>query len=180
MCDSQGCKDIPLATTIAKIVIEIVKDCVEYDMPFDDDAGYEGQPPKTAFYELVSVDRRTWATISSVVKKNISNILLVYKDLRDAAFESFGTILGDRRFRITNIGLADLEDIGSNQALAPWIKTLTFGTAQLESPYNPSIRQQMHTFLHKHRTGPTCGPSRFEEIEEILDAQYDAHENRVL
>jgi hypothetical protein len=53
------------------------------------------------------------------------------KQFRSASSESFDTMLGDRRFRLTETGIQDLQDISRVKELVPWIKTLTFGTAQL-------------------------------------------------
>jgi hypothetical protein len=53
------------------------------------------------------------------------------KQFRSASSESFDTMLGDRRFRLTETGIQDLQDISRVKELVPCIKTLTFGTAQL-------------------------------------------------
>jgi hypothetical protein len=73
----------------------------------------------------------SWPTAPASVKQDICIVSLVCKQFRSASFESFGTILGERRFRLTETGLQDLQDILKVKELVPWIKTLTFGTAQL-------------------------------------------------
>jgi hypothetical protein len=73
----------------------------------------------------------SWTTAPASVKQDIRIVSLVCKQFRSASFESFGTILGERRFRLTETGLQDLQDILKVKELVPWIKTLTFGTAQL-------------------------------------------------
>jgi hypothetical protein len=73
----------------------------------------------------------SWTTALASVKQDIFIVSLVCKQFRSASFESFGTILGERRFRLTETGLQDLQDILKVKELVPWIKTLTFGTAQL-------------------------------------------------
>jgi hypothetical protein len=47
---------------------------------------------------------------------------------------SFGRVLGGRIFRITKVGLDDLQAIASLSALRPHIKTLTFGNARFKDP----------------------------------------------
>lgn len=42
-------------------------------------------------------------------------------------------MLGHRRFRLTETGLRVLRDIGAVDALVPWIKTLTFASADVTS-----------------------------------------------
>jgi hypothetical protein len=73
----------------------------------------------------------SWTTAPASVKQDICIASLVCKQLRSASFESFGTILGERRFRLIETGLRDLQDILKVKELVPWIKTLTFGMAQL-------------------------------------------------
>lgn len=65
----------------------------------------------------------------------IRNIRLVCKQLRAAAYESFATLLGMRRFTFANRGISDLKDIGAVQQLAPWVKTITLGCAPPKPRY---------------------------------------------
>jgi hypothetical protein len=125
----------------AELLIQIVKGCVEYDLPYnsanDSKNDYrEFQASKTD-YQPNDAKRTAWLTISRPVKKDICNSRLVCRELRNAAYDSFGLILGDRRFRMSEIGFADLKAIGALSALTPWIKTLTFGCAQLQKHREP-------------------------------------------
>jgi hypothetical protein len=119
----------------AELLIQIVKGCVEYDRPHssanDSKNDYrEFQASKTE-YQPNDTRRIIWFTISQPVKKDICNSRLVCRELRNAAYDSFSLILGDRRFRMSETGFADLKAMGAISALTRWIKTLTFGCAQL-------------------------------------------------
>jgi hypothetical protein len=112
-----------------ELVVFIVKCCAEYD----------SEDPETRYVyfkggrEVVGCEdyQATWTIAPYSTKEDVCSIHLVCKQFRTASIESFGTLLGDRRFRITETDLWDLRDIKAVKELVPWIKTLTFGTAEL-------------------------------------------------
>jgi hypothetical protein len=114
-----------------ELVTHIIKRCAEYDITEDpnDRYGY--------FLAYKNADDRyeqhqvSWTNAPASVKQDICNVRLMCKQFRSASSESFDTMLGDRRFRLTETGIQDLQDISRVKELVPWIKTLTFGTAQL-------------------------------------------------
>jgi hypothetical protein len=117
-----------------ELVVHIVKHCEEYDSPNDSYVGFLVPQSRGVYGHVALEERKTWTTISWSTKRDIINIRSVCKQLKDASFQSFGKILGDRKFRLTKAGLQDLRDIGEVKQLVPWIKTLTFGSAQLRNP----------------------------------------------
>lgn len=88
----------------------------------------------------------TWNTTLITARQDICNIRLVTKQLRGASHESFAIVLGDRRVRLTKTGLSDLRSMAVNEDLVPWIRILTFGTAQLSALGNSPIG---HPYLQK-------------------------------
>jgi hypothetical protein len=115
-----------------ELIANIVNCCAEYDSINDPDPDTryayflaDRDPGRTRNYDP------PWTTAPASVRQDVCNIRLVCKQFRSASFESFGTLLGDRRFRLIETGLQDLHDIEQVKQLVPWIKTLMFGTAQL-------------------------------------------------
>lgn len=71
-----------------------------------------------------------WSNFCENVRPDICNFRLVNRKFHDSSFASFGNILGHRAFRITKVGLEDLQAISSIARLRPHIRTLAFGTAR--------------------------------------------------
>jgi hypothetical protein len=113
-----------------ELVVYIVKCCAGYDSEEDPDTRYEYFSGGREFFGYEDYEA-TWTIAPYWTKQDICSIRLVCKQFRTASLESFGTVLGDRRFRITETGLRELQDIKAVKELVPWIKTLTFGTAEL-------------------------------------------------
>ncbi|KAH7390780.1 hypothetical protein DE146DRAFT_766851 [Phaeosphaeria sp. MPI-PUGE-AT-0046c] len=82
----------------------------------------------------------TWLRVAKSAKEDICNVRSVCKSFRETSVSSFAMILGDRYFRLTSTGLQDLQGIAAVEGLAPWIKALTFGSADV-APYTPSLYQ---------------------------------------
>jgi hypothetical protein len=116
-----------------ELVTKIVKHCEEYDWPWDPKGMYmQAQNAINGCYEHHKRDSVLWATARECTPQDICSVRLVCKQFKIASLESFGAILGHRRFRLTKIGLQDLHNISEITELVPWIKTLTFGTAQID------------------------------------------------
>jgi len=62
---------------------------------------------------------------------DLTNVRLVCKAFRDAAWKPFGTSLSARRFRLFEASLQDLKDISNNQQIAPYITTFSLGMEHL-------------------------------------------------
>jgi len=155
-------QDLPI-----ELVIDIVKACVEYDRTNDSDTQCAALQASRTGYAPNDAERPVWNSPPVSAKKDVCNIRLVCKQFRDAAYESFGLILGYRRFRLTRIGREDLVAVGSNRNLAPWIQGLTFGCAQLgydtTSPDN-------HTYLQRPTQALT--ESQIEQCIEDMTSEY--------
>lgn len=70
-----------------------------------------------------------WVNLTQGSYADILNARLAFSVLYHASHKSFAKLLGDRRFRLTNIGFQDLILVSRNKNLIPHIKTLTFGCA---------------------------------------------------
>lgn len=118
---------LPLPT---ELLIKIFKHCEEYDEPNDPNAEHMALP---IYLEYPEDDRNylTWLRVAQSSKQDICNIRLVCKQLHETSLGSFALILGDRIFRLTKAGLRDLKEIANAECLVPWIKTSTFGSADL-------------------------------------------------
>jgi hypothetical protein len=151
-----------MGTTIHDLPVElwthIAKSCVQYNNHDSSDF-----PLRTNCQE-----RMTWVTVSRSAKTDICNIRLVCKQFRSAAYESFGTILGRRRFRLTRVGREDLRAISRNGGLAPWVRALTFGSAILFGP------KSRYWESREERIEPKGESARL-EIEEHLTLVKDAY-----
>lgn len=112
-----------------EVVIAIVEHCEDFDWPYKDANPHPQYSAGLADFHYGDDYAVPWITIPPNAKRDICSIRLVCAQFKDASYASFGNILGDRRFRLTKTGLADLQGISANQRLAPCIKTLTFGTA---------------------------------------------------
>jgi len=71
-----------------------------------------------------SIDGESWTPLSYQSKCDIRNLQLVCTQVRAAAYQSFGKVLGSRRYCLTDNHMEELKAIGANDLLAPWIKTL--------------------------------------------------------
>jgi hypothetical protein len=60
-------------------------------------------------------------------RQDICNFRLVSHKLYSSSFSTFGELLGERVFRMTKVGLEDLEAVSGVDALRPHIHTITFG-----------------------------------------------------
>lgn len=112
------------------LLFQISKCCEEIESP---DGPYPQSitTPGHASDSPTFYGRLTWLKIKSSSIRDVCNIRLVCKQFRDASLASFASILGERRFRLTKIGLQDLQGIAACSGLAPYFKTLTFGSADV-------------------------------------------------
>jgi hypothetical protein len=151
-----------MSTTIHDLPLElwtdIAKSCVEYNNHDSSDFPLR----------INCQERMTWVTVSRSAKTDICNIRLVCKQFRSAAYESFGAILGRRRFRLTRLGREDLRAISRNGGLAPWVRALTFGSAILFGP------KSRYWESREERIEPKGESARL-EIEEHLTLVKDAY-----
>lgn len=82
-----------------------------------------------------------WLKHTAESRRDICNFRLVSRKLCSESFKTFGELLGDRVFRMTKVGLEDLEAISAVNALRPHIRTLTFGGAHFSSSYETGDTQ---------------------------------------
>jgi hypothetical protein len=75
-----------------------------------------------------------WLSYSNDAREDLCNFRLVNRKSYYSSFATFGNILGHRVFRITQVGLEDLQAISNTQRLRLHIRTLTFGTARFANP----------------------------------------------
>jgi hypothetical protein len=75
----------------------------------------------------------SWLEHTKASRQDICNFRLVCHRFRSASFSSFGELLGDRTFRLTKVGIEDLQAISAVASLQPYIRTLTFGGARFNS-----------------------------------------------
>jgi hypothetical protein len=146
-----------------EVVIKIVQHCEEYDWLDDPEAMFMGEQDNPHWYTGDNENRGTWKTATKSTKQDIRNVRLVCRQLKTGSLESFGAILGERIFRLTKIDLEDLFDIGKTAELLPWIKTLTFGTAQLCQGVHDSVN---FTTLQEHVDEHCQSAQPFGTIEE--------------
>jgi hypothetical protein len=116
-----------------ELVMRIVKFCTEHDPPNDPYDHFVLQHNSRVYAEPF-VRRITWPAMPWPAYRIVIRLRLVCKQFRDASFQEFGKILGDRKFRLTKTDLKKLREIGQMEQLVPWIKTLTFGSARMLYP----------------------------------------------
>lgn len=110
-----------------------MNDCNELDLPDSPDDLVEKYTinlhniPSSLYTGPV---RLTWFTTTKGARESFTSLRLVCRQFRAASWEGFGCILADRRFRLTKADIDELGNIGAEDDLAEWIKTLTFATAQ--------------------------------------------------
>lgn len=76
-----------------------------------------------------------WLLYTDESWRDICNFRRICRQLYTGSFVSFGGFLGSRVFRLTKLGMEDLQGILDVVLLRPHIRTLTFGSAQF---YNSS------------------------------------------
>ena len=72
----------------------------------------------------------SWLSHTVESRQDVRKFRLVCRKFYNGSFKSFGKILGDRKFRITKVGLQDLKGIAKVKGLVPYIQILTFGNAR--------------------------------------------------
>jgi hypothetical protein len=145
-----------------ELVMRIVNYCTEYDPPEDKYDDFVMRQD-SGVYNWTSYDRMTWSTIPWPAHQNVIRVRLVCKQFRDAFFQEFGKIMGDRKFRLTKTGLQDLREIGEMEQLVPWIKTLTFGSACMRDAQGV--------------TPDGYGYGRYLDAKPAFDLQFEAIKN---
>ncbi|KAF2115141.1 hypothetical protein BDV96DRAFT_646990 [Lophiotrema nucula] len=81
-----------------------------------------------------------WFSLTSGARQSICNFRLVCQKFYTGSVKSFARVLGERKIRITRVGLQDLEAFTKIPDLAPCITTLTFGNAGFYDPSKPSFK----------------------------------------
>jgi hypothetical protein len=84
-----------------------------------------------------------WLSYSNDARADLCNFRLVNRKSYYSSFATFGNILGHRVFRITQVGLEDLQAISNTPRLRLHIRTLTFGTARFANPARISVLQRV-------------------------------------
>ncbi|KAF2494266.1 hypothetical protein BU16DRAFT_69214 [Lophium mytilinum] len=75
-----------------------------------------------------------WSKLTEESRRDILNCRQVATCFRDAAWPSFGKVIGDLLFRITKKDMKDLTEISKVEKLGPWLRSLTFGTRIFAKP----------------------------------------------
>ncbi|KAF9691949.1 hypothetical protein EKO04_009859 [Ascochyta lentis] len=70
-----------------------------------------------------------WLNLTRASCVNILNARLAFSALYDASHKTFARLLGNRTFRLTNVGFQDLILISRKKDLLPYLRTLTLGCA---------------------------------------------------
>jgi hypothetical protein len=130
-----------------EILVNIMEGCLEYDHTKHatrrDYVNYAST--RREYDEPMDEARMTRPIISEAAKEDICNLRLVCKDFQSAARESFVAVLQDRRFCLTEGGMADLGAICTDSELAPRIKALTFGSAHIAGDrYRPAVHEYIN------------------------------------
>jgi hypothetical protein len=130
-----------------EILVNIMEGCLEYDHTKHatrrDYVNYAST--RREYDEPMDEARMTWPITSEAAKEDICNLRLVCKDFQSAARESFVAVLQDRRFRLTEGGMADLGAICTDSELAPRIKALAFGSAHIAGDrYRPAVHEYIY------------------------------------
>jgi hypothetical protein len=74
-----------------------------------------------------------WHFHTKASREAICNFRLVCRRFGHASVSNFGELLGDRRFRLTKVGLEDLQAMSAVASLQPHIRTLTFGGSRFST-----------------------------------------------
>lgn len=125
-----------------ELLFRIFEYCEEYERPNNPNPQYI-TTSEQASNDPFPRGGQTWISIKTSSAQDICNFRLVCKQFRDASLGSFALTLADRRFRLTKIGLQDLHGIAACQALSPYIKTLTFGSANVIQAKDVRIRNTL-------------------------------------
>jgi hypothetical protein len=96
-----------------------------------------------------------WLDYTRASRQDICNFRLVCHSFRNGSLSTFGNLLGDRTFRLTKVGIEDLQAISASTSLRPYIQTLTFGNAR---------------FLRLHRN---------KYLQDLLKRVPEAHRSRL-
>lgn len=75
-----------------------------------------------------------WLVHTAASREDICNFRLMGRKYRSSSPCAFGGILCDRKFRLTRVGLDDLQALSSVAVLRPYIHAITFGSAQFVDP----------------------------------------------
>jgi hypothetical protein len=73
-----------------------------------------------------------WLDYTRASRQDICGFRLVCHSFRNGSISTFGNLLGDRTFRLTQVGIEDLQAISAMTSLRPYIRTLTFGNARFD------------------------------------------------
>ncbi|KAF2497488.1 hypothetical protein BU16DRAFT_559232 [Lophium mytilinum] len=83
-----------------------------------------------------------WPILTEQSRCDILSIRQTSRDFRQAAWKSFGRLVGDLHFRLIGPDLDDLAEISKVADLAPWVRTLTFGTGGFNGQEIPDEQQR--------------------------------------
>jgi hypothetical protein len=101
-----------------------------------------GLEPFADLTETSQLGPINWLTYTTSSLRDVCNFRLVCRTWYNNSAPTFGAILSNRIFRITKVGLEDLQAISEVAALQPHIKSLTFGNAQFDDPaLNSALRE---------------------------------------
>jgi hypothetical protein len=112
-----------------EIAAMIVGNLLENDLAPGLTSQYAEQPSAM----LVSFGKRkedmvtSWMMFTESARLAVLNARLSYGKLYAASSKAFATLLGDRTFRLTEVGTNDLRAIGQDARLTPYVTTLAIG-----------------------------------------------------
>jgi hypothetical protein len=112
-----------------EIAAMIVGNLLEYDLAPGPKSQYTEQPSD----KLVSFGKRkedmvtSWMMFTECTRLAVLSARLSCRKLYAASSKAFATLLGDRTFRLTEVGTNDLRAIGQDARLTPYVTSLTIG-----------------------------------------------------
>jgi len=106
----------------------IMENLLEYDLVCDLSSEYSEHPRDATGCSCYDEDL-TWIKLGINCRSSILNARTALRKLYDGSSKVFAKLLGDRTFRFTQVGTEDLDNIGHDARLVPYVTTLTIGCA---------------------------------------------------
>lgn len=102
-----------------ELVIMVIEDRVDYDRLNHQSLNDSERQADKMDHEPNDQTRLAWISTTLEMQKDVCNIRLVCRQSKEAADRSFALVLGDRRFRWTELAFKDLDILVEINASQP-------------------------------------------------------------
>lgn len=145
-----------------ELVTMVVEHCEHDNYPRGPNAEHIENPCNPSKFEPDSKYRVTWLGPSKSADQDICSIRLVCKQFKAASLPSFGAILGDRCFRLSESSLEDLRSISTTRGIIPHNKMLKFESLD----YSQFVCRTPQSETHDHVSSDGHGVQLFHEATD--------------